>query len=171
MQRVADELQARGAWRPSPRANFTAALCLAWPDGETAVFEGQVDGQLVWPPRGAKGFGYDPMFVPTATPTFGEMEPEAKHAISHRARAFALFAGACLGDGAAAEQDAGFGVYIHWPFCLSKCPYCDFNSHVRAGGIDEARFRARSCAELRPGRSWRPAAVRSRSSSAAARPP
>ena len=81
------------------------------------------------------------MFVPDGhTLTFGEMEPDAKHAISHRARAFQPFARACLGDGAAAEDDAGFGVYVHWPFCASKCPYCDFNSHVRAGGIDEARF-------------------------------
>ena len=76
----------------------TAALCLAWPNGETALFEGKVWGHLVWPPRGTQGFGYDPMFVPEGhTSTFGEMEPDAKHAISHRARAFALFARACLG--------------------------------------------------------------------------
>lgn len=99
MQRLADEVRAKGAWpSPGPRANFTAALCLAWPDGESAVFEGKVHGHLVWPPRGSRGFGYDPMFVADGeTLTFGEMEPQAKHAISHRARAFALFAGACLG--------------------------------------------------------------------------
>jgi XTP/dITP diphosphohydrolase len=99
MRRVADELRARDAWSrsPGPRANFTAVLCMAWPDGETAVFEGKVYGHLVWPPRGTKGFGYDPMFVADGeTLTFGEMEPDAKHAISHRARAFALFARACL---------------------------------------------------------------------------
>jgi len=103
MRKVADELQARDVWvAPGPPANFTAVLCLAWPDGGTAVFEAKVDGRLVWPPRGTKGFGYDPMFVPDGhTLTFGEMEPDAKHAISHRARAFALFARACLGDGAA----------------------------------------------------------------------
>ena len=104
MRRVADELRARDAWNTplGPRATFTAVLCLAWPDGECAVFEGKVDGHLVWPPRGARGFGYDPMFVPEGHElTFGEMEPEAKHAISHRARAFRLFARACLGDGAA----------------------------------------------------------------------
>ena len=105
MRRVADELRQRGGWKePGPRANFIAVLCLAWPDGEVALFEGKVYGHLVWPPRGDKGFGYDPMFVPDGDKlTFGEMEPDAKHAISHRARAFALFARACLGDGAPAE--------------------------------------------------------------------
>jgi XTP/dITP diphosphohydrolase len=99
MRRVADELEALGAWgrSPGPRANFTAALCLAWPDGEVAAFEGRVYGHLVWPPRGAKGFGYDPMFVPDGDSlTFGEMEPDAKHAISHRARAFEQFVSVCL---------------------------------------------------------------------------
>jgi XTP/dITP diphosphohydrolase len=103
MRRVADQLEARGAWGPppGPRANFAAALCLAWPAGETAAFEGKVYGHLVWPPRGSMGFGYDPMFVPEGhTLTFGEMEPEAKHAISHRARAFRQFADACLGGAA-----------------------------------------------------------------------
>jgi XTP/dITP diphosphohydrolase len=102
MRRVADELRSRRAWsgQPGPRANFIAALCLAWPDGEAAVFEGRVDGHLMWPPRGARGFGYDPMFVPEGHAlTFGEMEPDAKHRISHRARAFAQFARACLGRG------------------------------------------------------------------------
>lgn len=103
MRRVAEEVRGRGGWgEPGPRANFTCALCLAWPDGATELFEGKVYGHLVWPPRGGKGFGYDPMFVADGhTLTFGEMEPDAKHAISHRARAFALFARACLGDGAA----------------------------------------------------------------------
>jgi XTP/dITP diphosphohydrolase len=103
MQRVAHEVRQRGGWRePGPRANFTAALCLAWPDGGTALFEGKVYGHLVWPPRGTRGFGYDPMFAPDGyAATFGEMEPDAKHAISHRARAFQRFANACLGGGAA----------------------------------------------------------------------
>ena len=102
MQRVADAIRRRGAWKSGgPRANFTAVLCLAWPDGETALFEGKVYGHLVWPPRGSNGFGYDPMFVADGYAlTFGEMEPDAKHAISHRARAFREFARACLGDGA-----------------------------------------------------------------------
>jgi XTP/dITP diphosphohydrolase len=100
MRRVAEEVRGRGGWRePGPRANFTCALCLAWPDGATELFEGKVYGHLVWPPRGGRGFGYDPMFVADGQPmTFGEMEPDAKHAISHRARAFALFAEACLGE-------------------------------------------------------------------------
>jgi XTP/dITP diphosphohydrolase len=80
------------------RAWFIAALCLAWPDGATATFLGRVDGLAVWPPRGTLGFGYDPMFQPAgAAQTFGEMAPEAKHAISHRARAFAQLQAACLG--------------------------------------------------------------------------
>jgi XTP/dITP diphosphohydrolase len=103
MRQVADELEAHGTWTaaPGPRANFTAVLCLAWPDGEVASFEGKVWGHLIWPPRGSRGFGYDPMFVPEGhTLTFGEMEPDAKHAISHRARAFQQFASACLGNAA-----------------------------------------------------------------------
>jgi XTP/dITP diphosphohydrolase len=98
MQRVEQQLQEKFARDPDARrANFTAALCLAWPNGETEVFEGKVFGHLVWPPRGEKGFGYDPMFLADGeTLTFGEMEPEAKHTMSHRARAFALFVAACL---------------------------------------------------------------------------
>ncbi len=70
-------------------AAFVCTLCLAWPDGETALFEGRVEGLLVWPPRGDRGFGYDPVFQPRGhVLTFGEMAPEAKHGISHRADAF-----------------------------------------------------------------------------------
>ena len=101
MARVHDDLVAKGAWTtaPGPRANFTAALCLAFPDGESEAFEGKVFGTLVWPPRGSRGFGYDPMFLADeGTLTFGEMEPDAKHAISHRARAFAMLKGR-LGTG------------------------------------------------------------------------
>ena len=80
------------------RAWFVAALCLAWPDGHTETFLGREQGIMVWPPRGEKGFGYDPMFVPDGgTETFGEMDPDAKHAISHRARAFAQVIAACFG--------------------------------------------------------------------------
>jgi len=79
------------------RAWFVAALCLAWPDGTTQTFVGRVDGLAVWPPRGAHGFGYDPMFVPHGeTRTFGELEPARKHAVSHRARAFAQLVAACF---------------------------------------------------------------------------
>ncbi len=83
---------------PDRHAHFTAALCLAWPDGHNETFEGRVDGVLVFPPRGARGFGYDPIFLPDGLEiTFGEMEPDEKHAISHRARAFAKLIAACLG--------------------------------------------------------------------------
>ena len=70
-------------------AAFVCTLCLAWPDGETILFEGRAEGSLVWPPRGTMGFGYDPVFLPRdAALTFAEMDPAAKHAISHRAKAF-----------------------------------------------------------------------------------
>ncbi len=82
---------------PPPRANFIAVMCLAWPDGETAFFEGRVFGHLVWPPRGGNGFGYDPMFLADGeTQTFGEMAPARKYAMSHRTRAFKLFMESCL---------------------------------------------------------------------------
>lgn len=84
------EVHRRMADAADRRAWFVAALCLAAPDGRTATFVGRVDGRTVWPPRGDRGFGYDPMFVPHgATQTFGEMETARKHAVSHRARAFA----------------------------------------------------------------------------------
>jgi XTP/dITP diphosphohydrolase len=100
MRRVADEVRARGGWdEPGPLANFICVLCLAWPDGRRDLFEGRVDGHLVWPPRGVNGFGYDPMFVAEGQSlTFGEMEPDAKHVLSHRARAFEQFARACLAE-------------------------------------------------------------------------
>ena len=70
------------------RASFVCALCLAWPDGETKTFLGRVEGTVAWPPRGERGFGYDPMFVPSGSAeTYGEMDPARKHATSHRARA------------------------------------------------------------------------------------
>lgn len=76
---------------------FTCALVLAWPDGHLEGFEGRAEGHWTWPPRGDRGFGYDPMFVPDGhAETFGEMDPAAKHAISHRAAAFRLLAAACL---------------------------------------------------------------------------
>ena len=88
MEKVEREIAARDAADRS--AAFVCALTLAWPDGTEETFEGRVEGRLVWPPRGVRGFGYDPVFVPEGYEiTFGEMEPAAKHAISHRARAFA----------------------------------------------------------------------------------
>ncbi|CAI8208579.1 MAG: Non-canonical purine NTP pyrophosphatase [Alphaproteobacteria bacterium] len=80
-------------------ARFICALSLAWPDGHVESFEGTVEGSLVWPMRGKNGFGYDPIFLPEGGDlTFGEMNPEAKHAMSHRADAFAQLVAACFAD-------------------------------------------------------------------------
>jgi XTP/dITP diphosphohydrolase len=88
MRRVQEELDGLGP-DVSRNAHFVCALALVWPDGHSEWFEGRVDGSLVWPPRGDNGFGYDAMFVAEGeTRTFGEMEPDEKHAISHRAHAF-----------------------------------------------------------------------------------
>jgi XTP/dITP diphosphohydrolase len=89
MERVWREVEAAGA-DAGHDAHFACALSLAWPeDGQVQSFEGRVDGKLVWPPRGDRGFGYDPMFVPAGyDQTFGEFDPEEKHRISHRADAF-----------------------------------------------------------------------------------
>ncbi|MGE0008121.1 MAG: RdgB/HAM1 family non-canonical purine NTP pyrophosphatase [Parvibaculaceae bacterium] len=90
MQRVELRLLALGATAPGRRrAHFVSVLSLAWPDGHVENFEGKVHGTLVWPPRGTRGFGYDPMFLPDGgSETFGEMDPAAKHGISHRGAAF-----------------------------------------------------------------------------------
>ncbi|MCR6629607.1 MAG: RdgB/HAM1 family non-canonical purine NTP pyrophosphatase [Magnetospirillum sp.] len=82
---------------PDRAARFVCALALAWPDGHCETFEGVVDGDLVWPPRGSAGFGYDPMFQPRGHAiTFGEMDPGKKHEISHRADAFRKLVAACF---------------------------------------------------------------------------
>ena len=87
MARVHAELEATGGGYT--RANFTCALALAAPNGEDATFTGKVFGSIHWPPRGTRGFGYDPIFVPDGhTETFGEMDPDQKNALSHRLRAF-----------------------------------------------------------------------------------
>ncbi len=79
-------------------AKFVCALALAWPDGHVETFQGEVHGTISWPPRGDKGFGYDPIFVPDGhAMTFAEMEPQAKHAMSHRAIAFRQLVEACFG--------------------------------------------------------------------------
>jgi XTP/dITP diphosphohydrolase len=105
MNKIQTLLIERGAKSPEQRrAHFTAALCLSWPDGHVEDFEANVDGVVVWPPRGDKGFGYDPLFKPDGFDhTFGEMTALEKHGLppqgqglSHRARAFMQLAAACL---------------------------------------------------------------------------
>ena len=108
MQRAEVAMQEVGAVEPAQRkGRFVAVICLAWPDGEAEYFRGEAEGTLVWPPRGERGFGYDPVFLPDGqTRTFGEMTAEEKHgwkpgqadALSHRARAFQKFARAKLGS-------------------------------------------------------------------------
>lgn len=107
MQKVETALQEKGADTADQRRGyFCAVLCLCWPDGHAEYFRGEAHGHLVWPPRGELGFGYDPVFQPDGhARTFGEMSAEEKHSwtpgqgegLSHRARAFAKFAEACLG--------------------------------------------------------------------------
>ncbi|AAV93338.1 RdgB/HAM1 family non-canonical purine NTP pyrophosphatase [Ruegeria pomeroyi] len=97
MTRAHDALEAKSA--PHPRlAQFRCTLVLAWPDGHDEVFEGVAPGHLVWPIRGAAGFGYDPMFVPEGYDvTFAEMDRWEKNKISHRARAVEKFVKGCFG--------------------------------------------------------------------------
>jgi XTP/dITP diphosphohydrolase len=96
MQRVQDEVGSIS----DRSASFVCALALAWPDGHIETFEGTIDGDLVWPPRGARGFGYDPMFQPRGFgETFGEMDQTQKHEISHRAAAFRQLVAACFDTG------------------------------------------------------------------------
>ncbi len=98
MRRVETELAGAGGSNVAePRAHFACALTLAWPDGVFETFEGFVHGRLVFPPRGDRGFGYDPIFQADSLPiTFGEMDPDEKHRISHRADAFRKLVAACF---------------------------------------------------------------------------
>ena len=97
MDRIAVELAARGLEIAGIAAHFVCALSLAWPDGHCETMEGRVDGRLAWPPRGSHGFGYDPIFVADGqVRTFGEMTPQEKQPLTHRARAFAQLAASCL---------------------------------------------------------------------------
>ncbi|MCB1532655.1 MAG: RdgB/HAM1 family non-canonical purine NTP pyrophosphatase [Alphaproteobacteria bacterium] len=99
MQKVNEALEriARQGDKEDRRAAFICALALAWPDGHVECFEGRVEGHVIWPGRGAKGFGYDPIFVPEGYDiTFAEMDPAEKHRISHRADAFRKLVDSCL---------------------------------------------------------------------------
>lgn len=109
MEKVEAALRKEGGVNPYQRgAKFVAVLCMGWPDGHVEYFRGEVEGQIIWPPRGDAGFGYDPVFLPDGfNRTFGEMTAEEKHtwnpenpsiALSHRARAFSKFALQCLND-------------------------------------------------------------------------
>jgi len=95
MKKVEERLEEVGS--TDRRAWFTSALAVAWPDGPCVVVEGRIDGDLVFPPRGDRGFGYDPIFRPEGSAlTFGEMDPDEKDALSHRARAFARLKAALI---------------------------------------------------------------------------
>ncbi|HUH50107.1 MAG TPA: RdgB/HAM1 family non-canonical purine NTP pyrophosphatase [Mycoplana sp.] len=106
MEKVERALVEKGAETSADRtARFVSVLCLAWPDGHTELFRGEIEGTVIWPPRGGQGFGYDPVFQPEGfETTFGEMSAEEKHgwkpgdaeALSHRARAFKRFVETCL---------------------------------------------------------------------------
>jgi XTP/dITP diphosphohydrolase len=104
MERIRTDLLARGVAKPW-RSHFISVLAVQWPDGHVETFEGRVDGELQYPPRGSAGFGYDPVFTPDGhSRSFGEMTSVEKHgipadgslALSHRARAFQLLEKACL---------------------------------------------------------------------------
>ena len=124
---------------------------LAWPDGHDEVFEGAAEGRCVWPMRGDRGHGYDPMFQPDGHDAdlrsdgpSGEEPDQPPRRRLRRAGGGLL----CLTARPAEDWRAGgFGVYVHWPFCAAKCPYCDFNSHVRRG-VDQARWRRALVAEV-----------------------
>ena len=95
MRRVSEALLLGG--NPDRSCSFVCALALAWPDGHTESFEGRVAGTITWPARGDRGFGYDPIFTPLGhEKTFGEMDPDQKHAMSHRADAFSQLLSSCL---------------------------------------------------------------------------
>lgn len=97
MARLNRDMTASG--RPERTARFICALALVWPDGEEVAFEGKVEGEITFPPRGGHGFGYDPVFQPLGhSISFGEMDPAKKHGMSHRADAFRQLIAACLSD-------------------------------------------------------------------------
>jgi len=95
-----EQVRLRLGDNPDRSARFVCALSLCWPDGHCETVEGEIRGELVWPARGIKGFGYDPIFVPDGHDrTFGEMESAEKHGMSHRADAFAKLVARCFEGG------------------------------------------------------------------------
>ncbi len=97
MQKIKQEIEAKGLEAEGQKAWFICALCLCLPDGRVEHFEGRIDGMLTFPARGEKGFGYDPIFIADGMQqTFAEIAPQEKHAISHRARAFSQLVQRCF---------------------------------------------------------------------------
>jgi oxygen-independent coproporphyrinogen-3 oxidase len=145
MRRVEEELRATESH--DVRAYFVCVLAFAAPGEQTQTYEGRVYGSLSFPPRGDKGFGYEPrFFVPEGYRfTFGEMGAgrQACDVASREGVRKIRRRGDCSGCGTM----SGFGIYVHWPFCAAKCPYCDFNSHVRER-YDETRWAAAIAREL-----------------------
>ncbi len=146
MARVEKELREKGALDSPPRANFTCMLCLATPEGDAEFYEGKIFGHLTFPPRGTQGFGYDPIFVPDGT--FDHLRRDGRGAKTHHVASRNRFRSLCESPPAAHISGMDpFGIYIHWPYCAAKCPYCDFNSHVRRE-VSEAHYLASILREL-----------------------
>ena len=146
MKRIQDEFAGRGVpdTDDRARATFHCVLALAWPDEHVELVHGTLDGRIVWPPRGSGGHGYDPCFQP-----LGDRAPPPRCRPPRRTRS-AIAAAPSPSWSRPAFDDAPvapLGVYVHWPFCKSKCPYCDFNSHVR-DGVEQARWRTALLTEL-----------------------
>ena len=125
-QAVQDQAPPPDEGEPDLAAHFVCALALAWPDGRCDLFEGEVHGRLAWPPRGSRGFGYDPMFVAEGQElTFGEMEPAEKHAMSHRANAFRLLLDGCF---ALIDTEGTFFKSIKSELIISIFIWCPFTT-------------------------------------------
>ena len=158
MREVEKRLVACGATTPDKRrARFVAVVCLASPSGKVETFRGEVAGTIVWPPRGTGGFGYDPDLPAGRRRAHlrrdvGEREARA---VAPRPRARRLRRRQAWRGGRAMSAPA-FAVYVHWPFCAAKCPYCDFNSHVRHQPPDQQRFAAAFAREIATDRRARP---------------